>query len=495
MIIIAYSLKVALLIAAFYILYKYCLSRETFYRCNRVVLLGSIVASFVLPLCKISFENGAEVVYYTINQPVIMLEEIIVGKDSSVFAALDWRNVAIAIYICGIAFCLVRIIISIVRVMQIMRTGERSTLPDGSQLIVIDSKQAPFSWFGHVVISRADLEEGGDEIITHEMAHIHKRHSIDLLLCDLLCCAQWFNPAMWLMRREVSALHEYEADKTVLDSGINAKKYQILLIKKAAGGKWYSIANSFNHSKLKYRITMMLRKKSSGWALAKVLYALPIVAIALLAFAQYSCSEIDDEDTKNVDTDKPLSEIKTAKVISTGKTPEQIFEIMSEILGGKLPEDGLLLFDENIMEGTMTVSHMDQDGNVRELSEEELEKIKLPKTKEVQPLQDKEISEDEIFIRVEEMPTFPGGEDALRSYLVDNFHYPKGENVYGQVFIHFIVDKSGYVKDVELARSTGFESIDEEALRVVKSMPQWNPGKQRGVNVNVSYVVPITFAP
>ena len=235
---------------------------------------------------------------------------------------------------------------------------------------------------------------------------------------------------MWLLRRELCAVHEYEADKAVLDSGINAKQYQILLIKKAAGAKWYSIANSFNHSKLKYRITMMSRRKSSRWTLAKALYVLPIAAFAMVAFAQISCSENKDEDSENIDS-----------------------EITS-------PED---LVDAKAIEV--------KDGKI----------YKSP--------------EDEIFKIVEDMPKYPGGQEALQIYLSEQVKYPENaikRQVEGRVFVSFVIDKEGYVTDVKMAKGVD-PDLDAEAMRVVASMPPWTPGKQRGIPVAVSFTIPINF--
>ena len=111
-----------------------------------------------------------------------------------------------------------------------------------------------------VVISEKDLKENGEEILTHEYAHIRKRHSIDLLIADICIFFQWFNPASWLLKQELQNIHEFEADESVIAQGIDAKKYQLLLIKKAVGTRLYSMANSFNHSSLKKRITMMLKR-------------------------------------------------------------------------------------------------------------------------------------------------------------------------------------------------------------------------------------------
>ena len=181
--------------------------------------------------------------------------------------------------------------VSVGRVLRVVRSGRRERLEDGTVLVRVPQTVTPFSWWRYIVISEADNAGCGAEIITHERAHLRLRHSLDLLATDLAGCLQWFNPAMWLLRRELRAIHEYEADEAVLNSGVDARQYQLLLIKKAAGGRWYSVANSFNHSKLKNRITMMLQKRSSRWAGAKALFVVPLAGLALWAFAEtvYLC--------------------------------------------------------------------------------------------------------------------------------------------------------------------------------------------------------------
>lgn len=435
---IAYSLKVSVVLIAFYLLYKSFMCRETFHRANRVVVLGTIALSFVLPFCGLTFSVSSSASgNFAIAQSVVMLQEVIVGGDTVAESTVNWRYLAELLYVSGIVVCLMRMLLSIVSVLRLIGSGERHELPNGNVLVIVEGKQAPFSWVRYIIMNRTDYEESRQEILTHEQAHIRYRHSIDIMVCDVLCCLQWFNPAMWLMRRELCAIHEYEADEAVLDSGINAKQYQILLIKKAAGGKWYSIANSFNHSKLKYRITMMSRKKSSGWMKAKALYILPVAAFAMIAFANSSYS------------------------MAEGKTNFEFIENDSA--------SGIAAYNEN---EEITVLEIDDN-------EETLEEPEAP-----------------IFIIVENMPEFPGGELALRKFIAENVKYPedaKEKGIQGRAYVSFVIDKEGNVANVKLARGIGFESIDNEALRVVSLLPKWKPGMQGGKAVNVSYTIPIIF--
>ena len=467
---IVYSLKVSVFLIAFYLMFKSLMSRETLHRANRYLILGSIGLSFVLPLWHITLnaEPGHAVTAAELSQSVVWLEEVIVGGGAS--HSFDWRALAVVAFYAGIGVCLLRMILSIIGVLRVIRRGERQTLPDGTVLVITDDEQAPFSWVKYIIINRKDHDENLQEILTHERAHIRCRHSIDVLVCDVLCCLQWFNPAMWLLRRELCAVHEYEADKAVLDSGINAKQYQILLIKKAAGGKWYSIANSFNHSKLKYRITMMSRKKSSGWTMAKALYVLPIAAFAAIAFA--NCSKTEGESKKNLTN--LLTDEQYQRLVDAAR--ENGFQ------SGEIP-----FICEN---GEMKTLYLHPDGTLTQVKKDE------PKKDEV--IEDYKVlghfSED-IFLVVEEMPEFPGGDLEMRKFIAMNVQYPeeaKEEKISGKVFVQFVVNEEGNVENVGIAKSAD-PLLDKAAIDAVKSMPQWKPGKQRGQNVKVGFVVPINF--
>ena len=306
-----YSLKVGGCLAVFYLFFKLLLSRETFHRFNRIVLLGAMVLSFVLPLCVITVYRELPVL------PESPEEEAVTTVAAEPPAEpFPWEKLAGGAFVAGAVVTLLGTCCSLFGVVRLVRRGSRERLEDGSVLVRTDRAVTPFSWGRYIFMSGKDLAENGDAILLHERAHLRLRHSLDLIVTDVAGCLQWFNPAMWLLRRELRAIHEYEADEAVLESGVDARDYQLLLIRKAAGGRWYSVANSFNHSKLKNRITMMLRKRSSRWAGARVLLLLPLMGAALGAFAETAYVFPEDKVTK----EKPGIRIRGVKS-SSGKEP------------------------------------------------------------------------------------------------------------------------------------------------------------------------------
>lgn len=353
-----YSLKVGVCLAVFYLFFKLLLSRETFHRFNRIVVLGAMVLSFVLPLCVI-----------TVYREIPVLPEFEAEETAAVEAvaeplpeAFAWETLAGAAFLAGALVTLAWTLCSLGGVLRLIRRGRRERLEDGTVLVLTDGAVTPFSWGRYIVMSETDLAENGGPILLHERAHLRLRHSADLIVTDLAGCLQWFNPAMWLLRRELRAIHEYEADEAVLNSGVDAKSYQLLLIRKAAGGRWYSVANSFNHSKLKNRITMMLSKKSSRWAGARALLLLPLTGLALGAFAQTAYVFPEDKVTKenvtirvdgrkiNGDRKKPLILVDNVEVASLDSVNAARIESItvlkdssSRVVYGERGKDGVIV--------------------------------------------------------------------------------------------------------------------------------------------------------
>ena len=359
-----YILKSGVCLSLFYLFYRLLLSKETFYRFNRIALLGILVFSLLLPLIEVTKapQNEINQAVLTIEQLLVMAENhqetqvttVVEGDDlvDTWRSPVHWIEIVLLFYIAGIFFLVCRNVYSLFRLVRLMNTAQRRQIDKHTVLLVHDRNVAPFSWMKFVVISRTDLEENGREILIHECAHIRKHHSWDLLIADICIFFQWFNPGAWLLKQELQNIHEYEADEAVINEGINARDYQLLLIKKAVGTRLYSMANSFNHSKLKKRITMMLKEKSNPWARLKYLYVLPLAAIAVTAFARPEISEKADEISAVKVND--LAAIVEAKV-------EEITKDVSNIISGDSLKK-LVVTGDSILKEKGTISIYGEKG-------------------------------------------------------------------------------------------------------------------------------------
>lgn len=279
---IIYDVKVAVLIAVFYMFYRLLLSRETFHRVNRIVLISTAALSFVLPLLVITFHHTMIIPAVTETAEAPVLTNI-----QTVAATVPlWQTIIICAFFLGMALTLSHTILSLLKVKVLIANSEKHVQDDGTVIAVTSKDIAPFSFMRYIVLSRTDYIEHNEAILAHEQGHISHHHSLDVLFVDIVSAVQWFNPAIWMLRSDLRTVHEYEADEAVIQLNFDARNYQYLLIRKAVGSGGYSIANSFNNSTLNNRINMMLRKKSDGHGLLKLLFAVPIIALALAANAK-----------------------------------------------------------------------------------------------------------------------------------------------------------------------------------------------------------------
>ena len=437
-----YDAKVAVLIAVFYLFYRLLLAKETFHRVNRVVLLLTAVMSFVLPLCVITMHETVVVA----AMPAVEVGEVRAVVADEPTAPL-WQMALPVLFIIGVVATLGYTVTSLANLMLLIRHSEKHRQEDGVVICVTDRKVSPFSWFHYIVLSRQDYTEHDAAVLAHERAHIRLRHSWDVLLVDTLTALQWFNPAMWMLRQDLRAIHEYEADGAVLSQGFNARQYQYLLITKVASIGGYSIANGISHSTLKNRIHMMLHKESRRSHLLKLLALVPIVGTAMALNAETV-------------TDYQYQTPHKKQIIKKGKKAATI-----KADGGN---------EIVVIERTVTPQNTDP--------------VEMPNGMEVEKT-------EKAFDVVEQMPQYPGGPAALMQFLAQNIRYPEEAHkagVQGRVIVSFVVETDGSISEAKAVKSVSSE-LDAEALRVINCMPNWIPGRQNGEAVRVKYVVPVTF--
>ena len=532
-----YDLKVAVLVATFYMFYRLLLSRETFHRVNRAVLLLTAVASFVLPLCVVTVHKTV-----VLSQAPTGLVTADLGAASMAEAETPlWQMLATCVFFAGVAVTLGRTLTSLCRLWWLIAHSEQHPQPDGTVVCVAKKEVSPFSWMHFIVLSHSDYEAHDAAVLAHERGHIRRHHTLDLLLVDTLTALQWFNPAMWMLRQDLRTIHEYEADAAVLSLGLNMRQYQYLLIQKAVGDCGYSVACGISHSTLKNRINMMLHKKSSPASLLKLLALLPIVGTALALNAEtvndYAYSGTPAQPQKKLvkkgrkagtfRINGKTIEVYADKDTATGKkvtmemNDDQLEPEITESVEQIVP-DPLVVIDGKVatQEQLEVIDKMDID-NVSFIKDEETLKvfaehfeadtsngILFINTKEyvkngkkaiasftVQNDEPEKNTDREAFDVVEQMPEYPGGLVELMKYISMNVHYPEAAEktgAQGRVLVQFVIEEDGSVSDAKVVQKVSDE-LDAEALRVVSAMPKWKPGRQKGELVRVKYTIPITF--
>ena len=340
---IYYALKSALLLTLLYGGFSALLSRETFHRFNRVMLLGIVVLSLVLPAVHITISNNPlplrthpqPLRTHPLPLPVREGSEYTQEQHSAdrVITPLPHREgqgVGLLgmglsglgrIYIIGVCIAILHFIRRSVLLIRSLQGGLRLRDSQGNTIVVKGGEFPPFSFMHWIAISVSDYEQHRRSILTHEQAHARLGHSWDVLLLEGLQVVQWFNPFAWILARELKAIHEYEADEAVICQGIDAKQYQQLLVIKAVGNRLQLFANTLNRGSLKQRINMMQQQKSNRWRMLRAAFAVPVAALAVMAFAtpEVKTDEVQQTVLKtNSDESKPLVEYKTHDKVGKG---------------------------------------------------------------------------------------------------------------------------------------------------------------------------------
>jgi len=438
--ILIYLFQSSLCLSILYMVYYFLLRKDTMFYLNRIYLLTIAVFSVLIPLLNIPLGDSTLSGGY-----IVRLEEINIswGPETGILQRLDIFTGLLSVYLLGVAVLVFRMLISIIRIVLLVRNNEMIE-SHGSRVIVSDQNISIFSFLNLVFVSRQLYQRAElQPILIHEQTHIKQLHTLDLFVAEFLTIVQWFNPAAWILRRSVHENHEFLADQEVLDSGYNIRSYQIKIIEELFDVQHIPVTHSFNKSITSKRLIMMKKTKSPGWAKYKVLLALPL---AIVLFFVFACSQTD-----------------------------------TDLLSGDDPEK----------------------------TEESL-----------------------VFLKPDVMAEFPGGNMEMRRFVAANLRYPKeaAENgVSGKFYIQFVVNEKGKVEqfindkyegevpppptpDDETIQEKGVTVVtyrptdenakhdpkhiallEEEALRVILSMPDFSPAMKDGKPVKTMFTLPINF--
>lgn len=448
-----YSVKVAVCLALFYLFHKLLMSRDTFHTFNRFAILSMMLLSLVLPLVHLSLDSEAGINRGTVALEGLVAQTVVADGGNGVGEGLTLTQVLLATYVLGVVLFVGKALLSVGSLLRLIRRARCVEVRNGIRIYTMQGDISPFSWFRYIIMSEKDWQENRREIVLHEMAHIRRCHSMDVAVCNMMIVFQWYNPAAWLLKRELQTVHEYEADEAVLSAGVDATHYQMLLIRKAVGERLFSMANNLNHNSLKKRITMMKIKRTNPMQKAKIAFVLPLAAMTVAAFASQKVENLSEKVEQESEAFSSVSDNPVVRAV--GET--------ARVAAVKVQE-------EKALEEASSLSMASDTAETK--------------------------SGKEFPCIPETFPQFPGGHIALFEYLSKNIKFPKSkenEDVKVRVVTTFTVEKDGSITHAKIVRSQG-EAFDNEALRVINGMPKWIPGTQNGKAVRVKYTLPITFS-
>lgn len=450
---IAYFLKINVAIALFYAFYRLFFHKDTFFLWRRITLICFFIVSLLYPLMNMQgWIRSQEPMVAMVDLYTTVLPELVIQPTQT--SDIHWQTLLIqaiqVAYWCGVALLALRFLIQLGSIIRLHFSSPKGCL-QGTRVHYLNKEIGPFSFFHWIFIHPSSHTESEiREIITHETTHAQQYHSADVIISEIMCICCWFNPFIWLMKREVRSNLEYMADYHVLKAGHDSKSYQYNLLGLAHHKAAANLSNSFNVLPLKNRIKMMNKRRTQKVGKTKYLMFIPLAILLMIV------SNIEVVARSTGEWAKELIEQTDVQVL----TPPEIINSSNELT----PPEIIL-----------------QD------------KKSTPKIVFVPP---KIVYDDPVYAAVEEMPTFPGGIEAMMEYLKENIRYPAEAHkkaTQGRVIAQFVVKKDGSISGAKIIRGVD-PLLDKEALRVINSMPNWTPGKQNGKAVNVQFTIPIGFS-
>jgi TonB family protein len=374
-----------LYIIVFWAFYSLFLKKQTFFQLNRLYLLASLGLSFILPFFQPAWLGGLTItqeIGYTVNLPTVTISDN--PRASTEYLTID--QLIMWTYFAGMALRFGAFIYKLIGVKRMLNDANASL---------------SYSFFGKIHIG--DDYFGNIQISEHEKIHARQWHTADILFAEIMLILNWFNPAVYYIRKELKNVHEFIADEGALRSSGNKKEYAMLLVSQTFEVPINNLVNTFfNQNLLKQRIMMIQKNRSAKSALVR--YALLIPVLGMMAI------------------------LSSATV-----------------------------------------------GNSTDRS--------------------KQAGNDKVYTEVDQLPSFPGGQQKFGEFLAKNIKYPtamKEKGVQGKVFVSFVVEKDGALSNFKILKDVGY-GAGKEAMRVLAMSPKWNPGSKKGKKVRSLFTVPISY--
>ena len=545
-----YIIKANLILALLCLLFQVLMHRDTFFGVRRLMLWGIYATAFLLPLCNLQAlltadtaasdmaEAYASYVLPTLNVTAMRVASF--GVEQNEPGCGMWFVGMMAlwglIYLIPVVWMTAKLIMQVTYIIYLRctcsplgmtidesrfaRNDESKSLsnPESnshssfvtrhSSLFRFPRPCSPFSFGPWIFIHPEGMDEQTlREVLIHEQAHVRGWHTLDILFSQLVCILFWWNPAAWVMRREVRLNLEFIADAAVIGRQADKREYQYRLLGFSTQTNVAAIANNFNVLPLKRRITMMNLRRTRRTGVIKYTLFMPVAAALLFACNLDSLARTIAETVK-----KPLM-IVDGKRVSEAEIqalpPEQIDNITvfketsAQALYGDKGKDGAVVIEM-------------KKGRERAAATEQVDNTKAPT---VQPTNAE--ADNEIYDEAEQKPRFPGGDAAFNQYMAQHVRYPKAaaENgVEGSVKVQFIVEADGRITHVQAIDSPseeadanvyaywasdkqssqdeddeGHRALREAAEELFRGMPPFEPGRQNGKPVRVKMTNTVNY--
>ena len=531
--IIGHLLPIAATIAVLWLVYRFLFRNSNRLLFNRFFLLTSMLLALAMPLLgllsglevpqmatlKQNMFNGTtlnEVIVTPDGQP--MLPEVMVTTNTTSSRFSVWQVVG-GLYLIGVGVMTLLFLFKLGKLVAlIIRSPKRKM--DGCTAVFTGREQGPFSFFRYAFFPNENVDP---DIMRHEMSHISHHHSWDILFAELMMILQWFNPFIYLYKKELQSLHEYQADRDVVATGVDKKNYMMLILQQCTAVDFSGMSNNFSLILTKKRIKMITRNEKAKGLWWRLLATLPVLAILMIANTKVTAQEqksdaikkdvltIQMGDFELFNDDGTQMQLKDTVVYYEDGTYTK-FE-SSEAVDPFTGELRKTFTVKNFTaEGTpnpninFTIREVEKHGDTMMYSMDPFtisgdivnklkNKIMTDEDIDVEVTEVGCVDNDTVYNIIEQMPEFPGGAEAMMKFIAGNIKYPEAaidKNIEGRVFVSFVIEKDGSVSNVKVLRGIG-GGCDEEAARVISSMPKWKPGKQKGEFVRVSYQIPIMF--
>ena len=492
-----YLLPIAIGLMVLWIAYRLLFTNSNRFQFNRFYLLTAMLFSLALPLFGLLVgQSSPQVMAFKQNllggfmlkeitisygEPTaVTLPEVEVAPPARIHVSL-WQVLGI-VYLIGVVVTALLFLFKMGKLLVMIIRSPKCKM-DGYTMVFTHKEHGPYSFFRYAFFPDEQVDP---TIVRHELSHIAHHHSWDILMVELMKIFQWFNPFIYLYKRELQSLHEYIADEDVMATGADKRNYMMLILQQCTAVDFSDMSNNFSLILTKKRIKMITKHEKAKGLWWKLLATLPVLAILLIVNTKVAAQE-DDSKTK---ADMGINSLTVYYYEKYGEECPYTTSTITEPDGSYYD---IKVDDETIEDGTMrtavTFTKLDKDGNP-----EATHLNQIPFT-QAESVSMKTPDNDSIFQIVEVMPEFPGGSDAMMKYLSENIKYPeeaKDKGISGRVFLSFVIEKDGAVSDVKVAKGIG-KLCDDEAVRVVKAMPKWKPGLMKGKPVRVSYMLPIFF--